>query len=108
MNRSPWSSVKSQFHEQRVGVTPRPSLVPAGAPRPWEGSVKGGGGRSPAFSFPAWVARTRCLRQEAQRYPCAGHPASTVRASTGVGASAAPGRGGTARHSDGDERGCAR
>ena len=46
MNRSPWSSVKSQSREQRVGVTPRPSPVPAGAPRPWEGSVKGGGGSS--------------------------------------------------------------
>lgn len=27
-------------------MTPRPSPVPTGAPRPWEGSVKGGGGSS--------------------------------------------------------------
>lgn len=32
-------------------------------------------GRSPALSFPVWVAGTRRLHQEAQRYPCAGHPA---------------------------------
>lgn len=47
-------------------------------------------GRSPALSFPAWVARTRHLHQEAQRYPCGSLPA---RASTRSGGAARRQRG---------------
>lgn len=62
-----------------MGVTLLPSPVPLGCrSRGREASkvAEEAVGQSPAFSFPAWAAGTRCVRQEAQRYPCASCPAS--------------------------------
>lgn len=108
MNQSPWSSVKSQSHEQRVGVTPRPSPIPAGAPRPWEGSVKGGrgSGRMEPSIFLSCVGGSDPVSASGSpMLPPRQLPGLTARTNVGIRASAAPGCGGAARHSDGHGQG---
>ena len=108
MNRSPWSSVKSQSREQRVGVTPRPSPVPAGAPRPWEESVKGGGGSSrtePSVFLSCVGGSDLVSASGSPALPLRWPPGLTARTNARVGALAAPSCYGAARHSDGDGQG---